>query len=178
VTSGDETDRSGEAGPDVDQQIRVLTDIIDTLARALSRLSGRVDRLAARSPDATDEEGDEPAAWVWLSPPTADTDDPQVVVDNFVAFYNLAYVGIEGSRATPIPPCWRQHPGLTMEVANLAYTWRASNLGASANVRDAQQWHHQWRPAFAERLVREWVHTDCLDGDHRSPSDGDAGICP
>lgn len=170
-------DVAGAAVPDVDQQIRALTDIIDTLARALSHLSGRVDRLAARSQEAADEEGDEPAAWVWFSPPTADTDDPQVLVDDFVSFYNLTYVGIEGSRARPIPPCWREHPGLTMEVASLAYTWRAANLGTSANARDAQQWHHQWRPAFADRLAREWAHADCLDGEHRRDSDANTATC-
>jgi hypothetical protein len=55
-----------------------------------------------------------------------------------------------------------------MEVANLAYSWRAANIGTSASPREAQYWHHQWRPGFTDRLAREWVHTDCVDGEHRA----------
>jgi hypothetical protein len=55
-----------------------------------------------------------------------------------------------------------------MEVANLAYSWHAANIGASVSPREAQYWHHQWRPGFTDRLAREWVHTDCVDGEHRA----------
>ena len=151
------------------------------LASTVAELSDRVERLEAnRSRDQSDTgDGHEPAAWVWFTPPSATqdepgtTDDPRVTVDNFVAWYNITYVGVEGSRATRIPDCWRQHPGLAMEVATLAYSWRAANIGSSTNPREAQYWHHQWRPGFTDRLTREWVHTDCIDGDHR-----DAGGVP
>jgi hypothetical protein len=91
-----------------------------------------------------------------------------LIVNSFVAWYNITYVGVDGSRAKPIPGCWRQHPGLAMEVATLAYSWRAANTGNLANPREAQYWHHQSRPGFTDRLAREWVHTDCLDGEHRA----------
>jgi hypothetical protein len=77
---------------------------------------------------------------VWFTPPAAaeddpDTDDdPRITVNSFVAWYNVTYIGVEGSRAKPIPDCWRQHPGLAMEVANLAYSWRTANLGHSAST--------------------------------------------
>jgi hypothetical protein len=153
--------------PTVDEQISALTEIVGTLAKALSHLSGRVDRLAAQPAAKKEADEDEPAAWAWSSPSAADKDNPQEVVNNFVAFYNLTYVGIDGSKAKPIPACWREHPGLAVEVVNLTYSWRAANLGSTANARDAQYWHHQWRPGFADRLVREWVHADCVDGEHR-----------
>jgi hypothetical protein len=162
VTTGDQADL-----PSGDEQIRALTEIVGTMAKALSRLSSRVDRLAGQPAVTNEQNANEPAAWAWSSPSTADENDPQAVVDNFVAFYNLTYVGVDGSKAKPIPPCWRDHPGLAMEVANLAYTWRTANLGNTANARDAQHWHHQWRPGFTDRLIREWVHTDCLDSQHR-----------
>jgi hypothetical protein len=53
------------------------------------------------------------------------------------------------------------------QIANLAYSWQAANLGPSASAREAQYWHHQWRPGFTDRLTREWVHIDCFDDDHR-----------
>jgi hypothetical protein len=161
---------------DVDRQITALTEIIDALATTVSQLSDRVTHLdnttRSRGHGATGE-GHEPAAWVWLNPPAAaeddsETTDPRVTVERFVTWYNITYVGVEGSRARPIPDCWRDHPGLAMEIATLAHNWRAANIGPSASPREAQYWHHQWRPGLTDRLTREWVHTDCLDGEHRA----------
>lgn len=176
-------------GSDLDRQITALTEIVGALATTVSQLNARVDRLAKTNrsrgqgdrDDGHDEEQDnhDPAAWVWFTPPAAaeddpDTDDdPRITVGNFVAWYNMTYVGVEGSRAKSIPDCWRQHPGLAMEVANLAYSWRAANIGPSASVREAQYWHHQWRPGFTDRLTREWAHTECLDGEHRAAGPGE-----
>jgi hypothetical protein len=163
-----------------DQQIAALIDIIGNLAKQLTLVEGRVNRLTKTVNErdgkpTTDNQDDpaKPAAWVWFTPPAGAEDqpdseqDPRVTVDKFVAWYNLTFVGIEGSRSTPIPHCWQQHPGLAMEVAALADNWRAANVGPTANIRDAQYWLHQWRPGFAERLTRDWTHADCLDGDHR-----------
>jgi hypothetical protein len=170
-------------GNDLDRQITALTEIVGALATTVSQLNARVDRLTKAnrsrgqgdSDDGQDEEqASDPDAWVWFTPPAAAEDnpdthnDPRITVDNFVAWYNVTYVGVEGSRAKPIPACWRQHPGLAMEVANLACTWRAANIGSSASAREAQYWHHQWRPAFSDRLTREWVHAECIDGEHRA----------
>jgi hypothetical protein len=161
---------------DIDRQITALTEIVEALSTTVAQLSDRVEHLdkANRSGGQSDaSDSHEPAAWVWFTPPVAveddpdTTDGPRFTVDNFVAWYNITYVGIEGSRAKTIPDCWRQHPGLAMEVANLAYSWRAANVGPSASAREAQYWHHQWRPSFTDRLAREWVHTDCFDSDHR-----------
>jgi hypothetical protein len=168
-------------GSDVDRQITALTEIAGALAATVSQVNDRVDQLdkahRSRGPDDTGD-GHEPADWVWFSPPTGaeddpDTTDPRVTVDNFVAWYNTTYVGVDGSRATRIPDCWRQHPGLAMEIANLAYSWRAANTGPSPKPRDAQYWHHQWRPGFTDRLHREWVHADCIDSQHRAAGAGE-----
>jgi hypothetical protein len=162
---------------DLDLQISALTEIVNALANTVNQLNKRVEHLekASKSPNPSDADGSyEPAAWVWFTPPAAAedhpdiTEDPRFTVDHFVAWYNITYVGIEGSRATRIPRCWQQHPGLAMEIATLAYSWRAANIGPSASPREAQYWHHQWRPGFTDRLTREWVHTDCIDNDHRA----------
>ncbi len=158
---------------DLDGQINALAEIVGALAATVSQLNTRVDKLTRAnrpSGDGHDQEQDnhDPAAWVWFTPPAAAEDDPGITVDNFVAWYNVTYVGVEGSRAKFIPDCWRQHPGLAIEVANLAYSWRAANIGPSASPREAQYWHHQWRPGFTDRLTREWVHTDCIDNEHRA----------
>ncbi|MDT7783023.1 MAG: hypothetical protein QOF58_1442 [Pseudonocardiales bacterium] len=166
----------GAVPGDRDAQIEALTGIVETLTRKLRRVETTLNELTAKPPaDTEDEEEDPfaPAAWVWFTPPAAaendpeGEEDPRFTIDNFTAWYNLTFVGVDGGRARPIPACWRQHPGLAMEVAALAYSWRAANIGPNATERDAQQWLHQWRPGFADRLTRDWAHTDCLDGDHR-----------
>lgn len=168
-TGADDTQR--------DSQIATLTDIARALTRTVRDLEARVNGIdqtitqALPTSDATDPT--QPAPWVWYSPPAAAEDDPdndhdpRFTIDNFIAWYNLTFVGIDGSRAVPIPTCWEQHEGLAMEITTLAYTWRAANIGPTANPRDAQQWLHQWRPGFTERLTRDWVHPDCLDNHHR-----------
>lgn len=163
---------TGEApSGDLDRQIGALTEIVGALASTVSQLSDRVTHLdkAIRSRGQADTgDSHDPAAWVWFSPPAAAEDDPRGTVSDFVTWYNITYVGVEGSRAKPIPGCWRQHPGLAMELATLAHSWRAANIGPSASPREAQYWHHQWRPGFTDRLAREWTHSDCLDSEHRA----------
>lgn len=162
-------------GEDRDAPISMLIDLVEALTRKLRRLDDRVNELVATPrADANGEDDQaEQAPWVWFSSPAAAEDepggetDPRNTVENFVAWYNVTFVGVDGSRARSIPSCWSTHPGLTVEVAALAYSWRAANIGAAATERDAQQWLHQWRPGFADRLVRDWLSLDCLDGDHR-----------
>ncbi|MEU7477087.1 hypothetical protein AB0A63_13960 [Lentzea sp. NPDC042327] len=175
MSAGEPADSGGGAG-DRDAQITTLINLAETLKRKLARLELKLNELAARIPAETQTEEEDPAApaaWVWFIPPAAaendpgGDEDPRFTVGNFVAWYNVTFVGVDGGRARPIPPCWPQHPGLAMEIAALAYTWRAANIGPAATERDAQQWLHQWRPGFADRLARDWVHPDCLDSDHR-----------
>jgi hypothetical protein len=168
--------KTGQDHAERDQQIAALTEIVGTLAQNLRRLEGQVNRVAkivSDTPPAA-EDSAEPGPWVWFNPPVAREDepggdeDPRVTVENFVTWYNHTFVGIDGGRSKPIPACWRQHPGLAMEIATLAYSWRSANVGPSASVREAQHWLHQWRPGFAERLTRDWVHADCFDDAHRA----------
>jgi len=182
----EEDNRStGRDRSDRDQQITALLEIVSKVAGDQRRLEGQLNRLAKllrerdRKPEADNDEPDPnaPAPWVWFSPPAPDDpdedaeEDPRVFVENFVAAYNTMFAGIEGGRAKPIPGCWEEHPGLAMEVASLAYSWRAANMGPAASIREAQYWLHQWRPGFTERLLH-WVHADCLDGDHRAGGAG------
>lgn len=111
-------------------------------------------------------EDSEVAPWV-LYPPPALTGDSHADVRSFVEYYNTVYIGRSGGRAQRIPACWEEHPGLAMEIANFAVTWRAANAGPLANPRDAQLWHHQWRTGTIERMIRDWLHPDCLDGSHQ-----------
>jgi hypothetical protein len=134
-------------------------------------------RLAKRTGDKGGTRGQDdpaaPAAWVWFHPPAAAEDqpegvqDPRITIENFVTWFNVTFVGVDGGRAKAIPACWTQHPGLAMEGAALAYSWRDANIGPNARSREAQYWLHQWCPGFADRL-RDWVHADCLDGEHRA----------
>lgn len=169
-----------------DQQIGAVLEIVGKLVRDHRRLEGQFSRLvtmlreqerAAKDKTEDDVDPNAPAPWVWFSPPAPDVpeegeqdfeEDPQVFVGNFAAWYNVTFVGIEGGRAKAIPDCWESHPGLAMEVASLAYAWRAANLGPAASIKEAQYWLHQWRPGFQDRLVRDWVHSDCVDGQHQA----------
>ncbi|HET6285785.1 MAG TPA: hypothetical protein VFG15_03410 [Amycolatopsis sp.] len=158
-----------------DTQVKALIEIVGALAQNLRRVERKVGQSSGKKSGSDEEEDDlsEPGAWVLFTPPAAAEDDPasdqdpRRTIENFVTWYNLTFVGVDGGRARPIPDCWRQHDGLAMEVATLAYSWRAANVGPGATPRDAQQWLHQWRPGFSDRLVRDWVLPDCLDGDHR-----------
>ncbi|MEY8042350.1 hypothetical protein AB8O55_23320 [Saccharopolyspora cebuensis] len=169
--------REGARAEDLDKQISALTEVVGGLASKVNKLRDRIDTLEnGRPADADDDakEHDQPGTWVLFTPPAAAEDgrhrkdghDPNWTLDNFVAWFNATYVGLAGGPTKPIPECWRHHPGLAMEVATLAYTWRRANVGDTANVRDAQYWHHTWRPGFAARLT-DWCHTHCLDGRHR-----------
>ncbi len=155
-----------------DGQIAALIELVGTLSRNLRRMEGRLAKLT-RDNAGTGGQDDPaaPAAWVWFHPPAATEDqpdglqDPRVTIENFVTWFNATFVGVDGGRAKAVPACWMQHPGLAMEVATLAYSWRDANIGPNATNRDAQHWLHQWRPSFADRL-RDWVHVDCFDGAH------------
>lgn len=139
-------------GNDLDHQIGALTEIVGSLAATIAELGVRIGRLEKATRPREQGDSHQPAAWVWYPPPNAAEDnpdttgDPRLTVDNF----NITYAGAEGSRAKPIPDCWRKHPGLAMEIATLAYSWRAANIGSAASLREAQYWHHQWRPGFTD----------------------------
>ncbi|MBQ0928821.1 hypothetical protein [Saccharopolyspora endophytica] len=157
------------------EQISVLMELIGGLAGKVTALGRRLHALETSDTE-QEEDGpsDQPAPWVVFTPPAAaeqrqhafEGHTPEWTVDNWVVWFNTTYVGLPGSPTVPIPECWRDHPGLAMEVSTLAYSWRRANLGPTANVRDAQYWHHTWRPGFTARLAN-WVHPHCTDGRHR-----------
>ncbi|MEV4734817.1 hypothetical protein [Saccharopolyspora sp. NPDC049426] len=161
-----------------EEQISALMEVTGGLASKVNTLARRLDTLdnsnSADTSDKADESHDQPAAWVVFTPPAAAEDrqhaleghTPEWTLENFVAWFNATYLGLPGSPAIPIPGCWREHPGLAMEIGSLAYSWRRANIGPTANVRDAQYWHHTWRPGFTARLGN-WVHPHCTDGRHR-----------
>lgn len=175
----DKHDRTVGHGARLEEQISALMEVIGGLASKVNALARRIDSLengsTSDSAEGKDEAHDQPAAWVLLTPPAAAEDrehardghTPEWTLENFVAWFNVTYDGLPGSPAVPIPECWCEHPGLAMEVATLAYSWRRANIGPTANVRDAQYWHHTWRPGFTARLAN-WVHPHCSDGRHRS----------
>lgn len=152
--------------PEHFEQMQVLLEQL--VARVLT-LENHVAELAKdlnkRGAEPAPDDG-EAAPWV-LYPPPAPTGDPRADLRAFVEYYNTVYIGQPDGRAQRIPACWEEHPGLACEIANLAATWRAANTGPHANTRDAQWWHHQWRPGAIDRMIRDWLHPDCLDGHHR-----------
>lgn len=163
---------------DLGEQISALMEVLGGLASKVNTLTRRLDTLentdGTEDPDGQDESHDQPAAWVLFTAPAAsedrhhkvDGDTPEWTLANFVAWFNATYLGLPGSAAVPIPDCWPEHPGLVMEIGTLAYSWRRANIGPTANVRDAQYWHHTWRPGFTARLG-DWIHPHCTDGRHR-----------
>lgn len=168
-TDSEAADVAGATSTAANPRVRVeqLQHLLGAVIQRLTVLEQSHRRVSA-AVDTADHEGPpamDPAPWVWYVPPEL-TADPQANVHLFVAWYNEVYVGSENGRARPIPACWDQHPGLAMEIAALAALWHSANRGRGATPRDAQTWHHQWRPAFINRLP-EWIHPHCLDGYHR-----------
>lgn len=160
---------SDELAP-LDAAVQELEEVVHALRDHVARLEERVRDL--EEPDAAIRRR-EPAPWVVFSPPAAAGDplhedgDAGFTLDNFVAWYNLTYSGLPGTRARPIPACWAHHPGLLSEIATLAYSWREAFIGRTAHPHRAQLWHQHSRPGFADRLATEWVHPHCHDGQHR-----------
>lgn len=163
-----------ESGP-VDPLLEALEEDVRTLRERLDRLHERLRDL--EESDATPLRG-EPAAWVAYTPPAAagdpghEREGPGFTMDNFVAWYNVTYAGLPGTRARPIPACWPHHPGLLSEIATLAHSWRDAFIGRTAHPNRAQLWHQHSRPGFAERLSTEWAHPHCHDGQHRTAGAG------
>jgi hypothetical protein len=147
------------------EQMQVL---LEQFVARMVTLETRVAQVATNNRPSPQPECDdgEAASWV-LYPPPALTGDPYADASAFVDYYNTVYIGRSDGRAQRIPSCWEEHRGLAMEIANLAATWHAANTGPSANPREAQWWHHQWRPGTIDRMIRDWLHPDCLDGQHR-----------
>ncbi|OLZ50260.1 hypothetical protein [Amycolatopsis keratiniphila] len=167
------------AGTTPEQQIAVLRAAVSDLRRQVAQqhdlakdLAIQLQRLVAEDEADPDQRRNRPAPWVPFEPPgrtepDSGARDPLVGVALFVEYYNTTYVGLPGSRAVAIPDCWLSHPGLLAEVATLAYFWRAANTGPRANVKDAQYWHHTFRPGFAARLASEWTHAHCRASSHK-----------
>ncbi|WP_103343753.1 hypothetical protein [Amycolatopsis sp. CA-126428] len=135
-----------------------------------------IEQLQRRIAELEDDTEDKPRLAPWLpfpAPPAAEDKQhrdqtPVFTVTNFVQYYNAVYVGKGGTRAVAIPECWPRHPGLVAELATLAYTWRAAHVGKGAKASDAQYWHDRWRAGFAERMITEWTHQQCLTQGHKA----------
>ncbi|QKV74220.1 hypothetical protein [Amycolatopsis sp. Hca4] len=135
-----------------------------------------IEQLHGKIADLENDAEDKPRLAPWLpypAPPAAEDKQhrdqtPVFTVTNFVQYYNAVYVGKGGTRAVAIPDCWPQHPGLVAELATLAYTWRAAHVGKAAKAIDAQYWHDRWRAGFAERMITEWTHQQCLTEVHKA----------
>ncbi|MFE5570719.1 hypothetical protein ACFQ68_37395 [Amycolatopsis japonica] len=162
-----------------EQQIATLRAAVGDLRRQVAQqhdlakdLALQLQKLVAEDEADPDQRRNRPAPWVPFEPPgraepASGARDPLVGIALFVKYYNATYVGLPGSRAVAIPDCWLSHPGLLAEVATLAYFWRAANTGLRANVKDAQYWHHTFRPGFAARLATEWTHAHCRASSHK-----------
>lgn len=161
-----------------EQQIAALQAAVGDLKRQVAQqqdlakdLALQLQKLVAEDEADPDQRKNRPAPWVPFEPPgtvhTSGARDPLVGIAFFVEYYNATYVGLPGSRAIAIPDCWLSHPGLLAEIATLAYFWRAANTGPRANVKDAQYWHHTFRPGFAARLAGEWTHAHCRANSHK-----------
>lgn len=158
-----------------EQAIDRLQRLVQQLTRIVTEQRDQLEDVARRFTDERPERHrrmDEPAPWaVFEVPATTDEAGNELSVvpalERFVQFYNSTYVGLSGSRAVVIPDCWLNHPALVAEIATLAQTWRDAHVGPHASARDAQYWHHQWRPGFAARLVSEWTHAQCREEAHK-----------
>ncbi len=177
--NGSETDRRSPAEDDTpEQRIAALQAAVGDLKRRVAQqhdlakdLALQLQKLVAEDEADPDQRRNRPAPWVPFEPPgtvhPSGARDPLVGIALFVEYYNATYVGLPGSRAIAIPDCWLSHPGLVAEIATLAYFWRAANTGPKATVKEAQYWHHTFRPGFAARLAGEWTHTHCRANSHK-----------
>ncbi|MEA5366248.1 hypothetical protein VA596_42430 [Amycolatopsis sp., V23-08] len=154
---------------ELDAMTEELWDRVQSQQSEIEQLNGKIAELES---DAQNKP--RMAPWLPFSAPPAAEDKqhreqtPVFTVTNFVQYYNAVYVGKGGTRAVAIPDCWPKHPGLVAELATLTYTWRAAHLGKGAKASDAQYWHDRWRAGFAERMITEWTHQQCLTEVHKA----------
>ena len=95
----------------------------------------------------------------------------------FVDDFNARYGENEPMR---IPACWREHRALVEEITTLAASRFEAFSSDNASIGAAQQWHTYTLPAFYERM-RFWLGVQalyCMQGQHRSSSDGGAADHP
>ncbi|MFJ7212678.1 hypothetical protein [Amycolatopsis sp. NPDC098790] len=152
-----------------------LDAMIEELWERMQAQQSEIEQLHEKVAELENDAEEKPRLAPWLpfpAPPAAEDKQhreqtPVFTVTNFVQYYNAVYVGKGGTRAVAIPDCWPQHPGLVAELATLAYTWRAAHVGKGAKASDAQYWHDRWRAGFAERMVTEWTHQQCLHEVHK-----------
>jgi hypothetical protein len=147
-------------------------DLLTALQQQVDQLAAKLEQLHPPPPPATS-----PPPWVWFNPPQLGPvippddggpprADPRATVKNFVTWYNDVFVGRDAHHDR-IPDCWRAHPGLAMEIAALAYSWRAANLTKSATPEHALRWLGERRPGFVERMHHTWLAPHCATGTHR-----------
>jgi hypothetical protein len=153
-----------------------LDAMTEELWERMQAQQSEIEQLQRKIAELESDAEDKPrlAPWLpFLAPPAAEDKQnrdrtPVFTITNFVQYYNAVYVGKGGTRAVAIPDCWPHHPGLVAELATLAYTWRAAHVGKSAKAGDAQYWHDRWRAGFAERMITEWTHQQCLTEGHKA----------
>lgn len=174
-----EPDGPDEATQSEQQQPVRSRDELDAMTEELwarvQAQQSQIEQLQEKIAELENDAEEKPRLAPWLpfpAPPAAEDTQhreqkPVFTVANFVHYYNAVYVGKGGTRAVAIPDCWPQHPGLVAELATLAYTWRAAHVGKGAKPSDAQYWHDRWRAGFAERMITEWTHQQCLTEAHK-----------
>jgi hypothetical protein len=179
TTRGDGSDDVADVDPDVGFDDELVAETINAQPGLADDVQALRDHVAWLTERVDELEGDErtrrygPAPWVLHTPPAAagppphEDEGPGFTITNFVAWYNLTYVGLPGSRSRSIPDCWPHHPGLASEIGTLAYAWHDAFTGDSAAPTKAQLWHHHDRPGFADRLTHEWTHPHCHDKAHK-----------
>jgi hypothetical protein len=153
-----------------------LDAMTEELWERMQAQQSEIEQLQGKIAELESDAEDKPRLAPWLpfpAPPAAEDKQhrdqtPVFTVTNFVQYYNAVYVGKGGTRAVAIPDCWPNHPGLVAELATLAYTWRAAHVGKGAKASDAQYWHDRWRAGFAERMITEWTHQQCLTEGHKA----------
>lgn len=87
--------------------------------------------------------------WTWANLTVEEAQWLDLALDQFVSSYNH----VQATRIEEvIPPCWRQHPGLTQELPVQLWAWWAAHLDEQSTVFVALDYYDRHLPAFKGRL--------------------------
>lgn len=103
--------------------------------------------------------------WTWIALTDPDRDALAEFAAHWVDHHNRIYAVAEDQL---IPPCWRQHPRLAVELAVMAWMWYSAHHDPTGIVERAGEFYLRHLPGFHSRLpaLLGRSPSECGEGQH------------
>ncbi|MHA6803259.1 hypothetical protein [Salinifilum ghardaiensis] len=123
------------------------------------------DLIQLLQPPGKDEQRQHRPPWNWSLLTPAEQDALAGLIDDWVATYNHA---LATARAEIVPACWRQHPGLAIDLAVQVWLYYANHRSSNATPGFAAEYYGRHLPGFRGRVASYLGESasDCREGRH------------